>query len=305
MHQAFFNELQGSKLFPTLTGSQKSGMALLLDVWGQYYDERFPLPYLAAVLVNIYRETGGRMQPVLETFASTPERAAQILEKAFVFGKLPWVKKRYWNADKNGQIWIGRGHLQMTHQQMYHQLRKEIRQTYNVDVPLDKNPGLALHPVVSAVIAYEGMTKGLFRKKKLEDFLQGGEMDYVGARDIVNGDSHDDEVASLMKTGGKLFESALVKAGYKDEVPVSEERQFKTNANAETQNVIGGSRVAEVQAHLHRHGFGHIVGAIDGKYGPKTAAAIDAFESSRNIKLDHVDAATWQALQQTATGEAA
>lgn len=303
-HSAFFANLEGTKLFPSsINSSQREGMIRLLDVWGQWYDERFKLPILAAALIEIYHETGGRMQPVIETFASTPQRAAQILESAFRAGKLPWVKAPYWNPDKNGQIWVGRGDIQMTHPAMYAKLRKVLAETYGVDVPLDKDPGLALQPVTSAVIAFEGMTKGLFRKKKLDDYLVGGEMDYVGARDVVNGDGEDSRIAEKMRTGGKLFEAALVAAGYEDGVPVSAERQIKGTANTETQGVIGSSRVSEIQQRLHEHGFGDIVGKIDGKYGPKTAKAIEAFEASRNIKLDHVDAATWQALQQPAAGE--
>lgn len=302
--KAFFDKLTGTELFPKMTASQKDGMETILDVWAQWYQERFPLPFLAAALIEIYHETGGRMQPVLETFASTPERAAQILEKAFKAGQLPWVKKPYWNPDKKGLIWVGRGGIQMTHPQTYATLRKAIREAFNVDVPLDVDPGLALHPVVSAVVAFEGMTKGLFRKKKLADYFNGGEMDYVGQRDIVNGDAHDDRIAAKMKKGGKLFEDALAEA-FPDGIEVIEQRQLKTNPNAATQGVVGLERVAEIQQRLHAHGYGHLVGAIDGLYGPKTARAVEAFESTKNIKLDHVDAATWAALKQPAAGEIA
>jgi hypothetical protein len=40
---------------------------------------------------------------------------------------------------------------------------------------------LALHA------AFEGMTRGLFTRRKLSDYIANGAVDYIGARRIVNG----------------------------------------------------------------------------------------------------------------------
>lgn len=298
--QAFIDTLKGTVLFPTITTKQILGMWTKIDVWAQRYQDKYPIEYLAAILCQIHHETGGRMQPVMETYASTPASAAQILERAFVKGRLPWVKKRYWLPDENGLIWIGRGDIQITHKELYTALRRAILHTFNVDVPLDKNPELALDPVISAVIAFEGMTNGLFRRKDLDDYFKGGKMDYVGQRDIVNGDGDDPDIIKAMKIGGPLFEKALKAAG---PLKVYELRAISSLVWKPPEMDLREERVRSLQSRLTAHGYGNIVGAIDGKYGPKTAKAVDVFESSRNIKLDHVDAATWEALQKPAAGE--
>lgn len=297
--QAFLDTLKGTTFFPNLTTRQTIGLWVKIDVWVQWYQERYPVEYLAASLTQIHHETGHRMQPVMETFASTPASAAQILERAFVKGQLPWVRKRYWLPDADGLIWIGRGDIQITHKEMYAKLRKDILDTFGVDIPLDENPELALDPVTSAVIAFEGMTKGLFRRRELGDYFKNGKMDYVAQRDIVNGDSADPDIIKAMKAGGALFEKALKAAG-KLEATIP---RVLGGASATTSQIVDlrEERVKSIQRRLAAHGYS--VGAIDGKYGPKTAKAVDLFESSRNIKLDHVDAATWEALLKPAPGE--
>lgn len=316
--KAFFEALPNTEAFPAkgLTNAQVQGIARLLDIWAQWYDERFPIQYLAAALDQIHHETGGRMQPVMETFSSTAAAAAQILEKAYVRGQLPWVKQRYWLPDGKGLIWIGRGDLQYTHKANYAKLRKAIKEAYDIDIPFDENPELIMDPNTSAVAAFEGLTKGLFRKAKLDDFYDAdkGEMDYVGQRDIVNGDGKDEEIAAKMKRNGKLFEKALLDAGADKGFTITSERLLPgmgvdpKPGELVTQPVKpskGEIRVRTVQERLHAHGYGDLAGKVDGLYGKMTAAAIDAFESSRNIKLDHVDAATLEALMKPAAGEKA
>lgn len=310
----FFERLRGTKQFPALTARQTQGMATIIDVWAQWYQLRFPIEFLAAALAQIGRETGYRMVPVMETFASTPEAAAQILERAFVRGQLPWVSKRYWLPDSNGEIWIGRGDIQITLKPNYTKLRKAIKEAYDIDIPLDVDPDLALDPVTSAVITFEGMTKGLFTSKKLEDFYsKGKKMDYVGQRAVVNGDSKDEDIAKEMRDGGALFEDALKAATKGEDITPSAERYLPGmvgNTKKEEMPVLpvvnkGRERVKGIQERLIAHGYGEIVGAADGLYGPKTAKAIETFESTRQIKLDHVDAATWEVLQKQAAGEKA
>ena len=307
---AFFQTLRGSKQFPALTTRQVQGIQVLIDVWAQWYAIRYPIEYLIAALAQVGRETGYRMYPVMETFASTAGAAAQTLERAYLKGQLPWVKQRYWLADKDGLIWIGRGGIQITHKTNYAKLAKEIGETYDIDLKLDEDPELAMDPVVAAVIVFEGMTKGLFTGKKLDDFYKNGKMDWAGQRAIVNGDFDDKDIQSELKSNAHLFEKAFEAAG---PIEASTERNLPgmvkpTATPGETLPVQpvkdkGKERVILLQSRLIAHGYGDIVGKADGYYGPKTAKGVEAFESSKNIKLDHVDAATWEALIKQAAGE--
>lgn len=165
-----------------LSDGQVKGMKMLFDQWRFYglfslADRR----YLAYILASEFRETGGRMQPVRETFASSDAGAIKALDKAYAAGKLGQVGEPYWRKDKAGKSWYGRGRIQITHKRNYEKLGERL------GVDLVGNPDLALDPVISARITIIGMLEGLFTGKKLSDYFSGNKSDPVGARRIVNG----------------------------------------------------------------------------------------------------------------------
>ena len=168
--------------------------------------------FLAAILNNIYRETGSRMQPVLETFASSRKQAVARLETAFKAGKLKWVTKRYWLPDESGQAAIGGGHIQLTHRANYVKAQKKLKELFGVDIPLGSNYDLVLDPVVSAHVAMSGMIHGWFTSEDLYDHLTPAKkIDWVDSRSIVNGDER--HIAKELKTAGEAFYAALISSG--------------------------------------------------------------------------------------------
>ena len=144
--------------------------------------------HVANILAQVFRETGGRMAPVRETFAASDAQAIARLEAAWKAGKLTWVKTPYW---RDG--WFGRGQIQLTHKDNYAELGAAI------GVDLVANPGLALVAAYSADIAVIGMSKGLFTGKKLSDYAFPAALDEppkMNPRRIVNGpDGSDMDVA--------------------------------------------------------------------------------------------------------------
>ncbi|NTB96930.1 hypothetical protein G6M84_10415 [Agrobacterium tumefaciens] len=165
-----------------LTDGQVKGMKRLFDEWRFYgLFGLAPREYLAYTLASEFRETGGRMQPVRETLASSDAGAIKALDKAYAAGKLGQVKEPYWRKDKDGKSWYGRGRIQITHKRNYEKLGKRL------GVDLVGNPDLALDPVISARITIIGMLEGLFTGKKLSHYFSASKSDPVGARRIVNG----------------------------------------------------------------------------------------------------------------------
>lgn len=132
----------------------------------------------AYVLASVFHETGGRMQPVRETFAGDDAEAKRRLEAAWQAGRLPQVRTPYWRGG-----WFGRGDLQITHLENYSRMGRLL------GIDLVAKPALALDPAVSADIAVIGMRDGLFSKghSLARYFPADGEADAVGARRIVNG----------------------------------------------------------------------------------------------------------------------
>jgi len=211
---AFFDHLTitDPELFADgMTAAQRAGLSVKLDVWARWYAADYPLTYLAAALGQIYRETGGRMEPVLEAFAPNRKTSAERLQKAYDAGRLKWVKSPYWLADETGRHPVGGGDIQLTHRRNYVGAEEGLKRRFGVAVGLGENYDLILDPVISAHVAFSGMIEGWFRPCKLEDFCVDDRLDYRAARDIVNGDTGliGDEIARNCL----IFEAALIAAG--------------------------------------------------------------------------------------------
>jgi len=205
--EAFFAALRrrGSGVFGTsLSQPQVEGVDAILDEGEKRGTNLF---HLAAILAEVYHETGGQMAPVKETvYASSKDRnppdatVIKRLETAFSKGQLPWVKTPYW---RDG--WFGRGLIQLTHKANYDKFGVTKQQ--------------ALDLKTSVRIVFDGMEKGLFTGKKLADYDQVVTKAplvmayrYYGSRAIVNGDTAAN--GSHIETYSKAFETALKAAGY-------------------------------------------------------------------------------------------
>lgn len=164
-----------------LTQKQVEGMNAILDEW-ERRPELTDLRWLAYMLATVFRETGARMQPVRETFATSDAQAIRRLEHAWKSGKLPWVSKPYW---RDGGF--GRGLVQITHLLPNYDRMGDI-----LGIDLVHDPDLALRMDIAIDIMFEGMTRGEslrgdFTGVSLEDYFNDKTDDPVGARKIING----------------------------------------------------------------------------------------------------------------------
>ncbi|SMD10790.1 glycoside hydrolase family 19 protein [Rhizobium sp. RU36D] len=158
---------------------QVQGMEAILNFWEQTSsakDDR----WLAYMLATAYHETARTMQPVRETLAPTDERAIAILDRAFARGQLPWVSNPYWQADKEGKSWLGRGLVQLTHRDNY------VRLGQMVGRDLVGDPTLAMRMEVALPIMVLGMEQGAFTGHRLGQYFNGAREDWVKARQIIN-----------------------------------------------------------------------------------------------------------------------
>jgi len=200
--KGFFDGVRGPLYGGRLARAQVAGMSALIDRFeagGETYGETGDRRFLAYMLATAHHETGGRMQPVRETFAATDDTAIARLDRAFAEGRLPQVSAPYWRRDADGKTWLGRGLVQITHRRNYERLSSLI------GVDLVQRPERAMEMAVSVEILVVGMLRGAFTGRRLADCFSPGRADWIGARRIINGLDRAERVAGY----GRAFFTAL------------------------------------------------------------------------------------------------
>lgn len=273
MHmEVLYNTVRGPLFGKRMTVSQSTGILRLVEAWDKYgYGLDTALAYILAIS---YHETGRRMQPVRETFATSDKQAIARLEAAWKAGKLTWVRTPYWRAG-----WFGRGDVQLTHEANYKgPLREAVLDEFGVDIYEDRDQ--VLRPDISAFILIEGVTKGEttksdFTAHTLETFINENKTDYVNARKTVN----PGETGSYAKIAGYAME---FEKGIRAAREAAGE-EFK----GPTPGVYDGrpnETVLNVQKKLRDLGYPE-VGTPDGRWGSKTRAAVLAFRADNELPL--------------------
>lgn len=146
------------KNFGALKQSQVDSLNLFFDEWDGV-DKR----HLAYILATVWHETAKTMHPIEE-----------------------WGKgfgKAYGRVEKNGKVYYGRGHVQITWLANYEKLTR----VNSNDWDFVNHPELLLQSKPSIWATFYGMRTGLFTGKKLSDYFNSDKSDSKNARRIING----------------------------------------------------------------------------------------------------------------------
>ncbi|MCY6382702.1 peptidoglycan-binding protein [Hoeflea prorocentri] len=192
--RTFFDGVRQSLFSGSLSQSQVEGIDDVLDVWEREYSDEDPR-WLAYILATIYHETGRRMVPVREGFATSDAGARRAVAKLFADGRI----SRDYAEPVGGISYFGRGRVQVTHLDNYRRL------SVRFDRDFVNNPGLLLEPRIDAEVAVTGHVEGLWTGRKLSDFIDGNRCDYVEARRIVNRLDKASKIAAYARS----FETAV------------------------------------------------------------------------------------------------
>ncbi|MBN2760865.1 MAG: hypothetical protein JXQ79_10220 [Rhodobacteraceae bacterium] len=152
---AFYASLRKSKaVFGTrLSQQQVNGMEGILDAFEQVGDGKAET--LAYALATAYHETGRRMVPVREGFASTDAGARRAVNAlARRRGPRSAVARYAQPLPPHGHVYYGRGHVQLTWLDNYRASSKDA------GVDLVANPDAMLDPVISARVLILGLIDG-------------------------------------------------------------------------------------------------------------------------------------------------
>lgn len=205
--RVFFDRIRAT-IFRKLEQQQVDGINAVLDEW----DARglTNLRWLAYMLATAYHETAHKMQAIRE------------------YGK--GRGKKYGAKDsKTGHVYYGRGFVQLTWAANYKKMGKLL------DVPLYENPDLALDTNIATQIMFEGMIRGTFTGKRLDQYFTDTKTDWINARRIINGTDR----AALIAGYARKFYAALERASEPLKSP-------EALARSRTVKVAGASMVAGV-----------------------------------------------------------
>ena len=109
-----------------------------------------------------------------------------------------------------GQIYYGRGLVQLTWKRNYHKFGDLL------GLDLVNDPALALQPGTAYKVLSLGMTRGLFTGKKLADYINDEESDFVEARRIINGLDRARLIAGYAAKFEKMLTDSLIPSAPSD-----------------------------------------------------------------------------------------
>ncbi len=192
--QKYFDAVRKSPFSGTLNQGQVDGNNYLLEYWeGLWEQDDQDLRPLAYVLATTKWETAHTMQPIEEYGKGS----------GYSYGK---------KDSETGQTYYGRGYVQLTWRDNYARATKELGLVEEDD--LEWFASRALDPVIARQVIFEGMRLGWFTTKRLDQYFNETKDDPKNARQIVNGNDHDKDIADIHQK----FLSAL-KGAYVEELP--------------------------------------------------------------------------------------
>lgn len=209
----FYDTIRASLFGNSLTQNQVSGMEAVLDFWesppvapdGDFavnWNIRAP-GWLAYMLATIYHETATTMQPISEYgsdayFTEHYETRADLGNGPAAGGQAG-----------DGARFHGRGFVQLTGRTNYRHMTPIVRHFYPNCPDFTTDPAAVMDLDYAATILFYGMFCGTFTGKALKHYIgdphQGQEVDFVGARHIINGTDRDVLIAGY----ADAFQAAL------------------------------------------------------------------------------------------------
>lgn len=219
-NRTIFFDVVRKELFPSgMSQPQVDGMNALLD----YIDD---LEWLPTEEANQYFNYWNAYN-----FATTYHETAYTMQPIEEYGK--GKGKKYGKPDsQTGQIYYGRGFVQMTWKTNYQRSDKEIADGDLISsetiqsLPEKKvnqtwHASQALNLEIASCNLMIGCWKGWYTGKKLWDYLRNDRKDYYNSRRIVNGL----DKASKIRGHAQKFEKALVASWQSEPVEVPEPEQ--------------------------------------------------------------------------------
>lgn len=209
MNEAAFYSAVRTSLFGRMSQAQVDGISGIIKAMDEVGDgDRDTLAY---ALATAFHETGKRMVPVREGFAKTDAGARKAVANLAEKRGPNSAPARYGKpAGPFGQVYYGRGHVQLTW------LKNYQNSSADAGVDLVRTPDAMLDPIISARVLirgimdgrWNGQGKGIAQYEGADDKLSDTEAE--DARRLVNVK----DKAKLIAGYYRKFYDALTKAGW-------------------------------------------------------------------------------------------
>lgn len=200
--QKYFDAIRKAPFPGSLNQDQVDGNNAILEYWETMWELAPPidLRHLAYILATTKHETASTMQPIEE------------------YGK--GSGKNYGKPDpETKQTYYGRGYVQLTWRDNYARATQKLALEGEDD--LEWHASRALDPDIARQVIFAGMAEGWFTGKYLAQYFSSTKDDPKNARQIVNGNDKDKEIADIHAK----FLSAL-KGAYGKAVPPPEAQVY-------------------------------------------------------------------------------
>ncbi len=141
--------------------------AIKLECVGQEINLKTQIAY---VLATVEWETARTFKPVREAF---------------------WLSEEWRKENLRYYPYYGRGYVQITWEKNY----KKYSDILEIDLP--GMPDLAMNELVALFILVHGFKTGTFTGRKISDYINKFQTDFVDARRCINGTDHAEDIAKL------------------------------------------------------------------------------------------------------------
>ena len=209
----------------SLSQAQVEGMEGIIAAMEEVGDGRAKT--LAYALATAYHETGRKMVPVREGFATTNEGAIKAVAKLAQRLGAGCAPDRYGKpTGPYGHCYYGRGHVQLTWHENY------LASSGDAGVDLEREPDKMLDPVISARVLIKGLIDGRWngKGKGIAHYLpEDGQDNLKDARRTVNITDKWDVIAgyyaafleAIVTAGGWVSEPASPRANHHEALAAS------------------------------------------------------------------------------------